>query len=323
MAGNPNFSTIITSAIENRSTTVSDALSNHNGLIFAMKENGGVRPFDGGTKILENLMYGDSGAGASAYSGADVLATGSSEFLTASEYAIRQYASAITFSGLEEIQNAGRSRIIDLIESKITAAESGMLNKICQDLQGDGTGSGTIGGLKAALPLANTTGVYGGIDRATATYWRQKVRSGTALTKVNILEEMLKIIMDTTRGTDRPNVALASPEHFQKLMGAMVANQRFTESVASAKYVKAGFDSIMVYNIPVVAETNTGSSVSGMPADTTYFLNTKFIKLRPYKTDKFVTWTVKPSNQDLEITRFKWAGNLTVSKLDAHGVING
>ena len=41
----------------------------------------------------------------------------------------------------------------------------------------DGTANGgkQITGLATAVPIVNTTGIYGGIDRATATIWRTKV----------------------------------------------------------------------------------------------------------------------------------------------------
>jgi len=64
-----NFSSLMAAAIENRSSAINDVLSKSNCLLHTLRKDGGVKPFDGGTSITENIMYSAPGANAQAYSG--------------------------------------------------------------------------------------------------------------------------------------------------------------------------------------------------------------------------------------------------------------
>ena len=68
--------------------------------------------------------------------------------------------------------------MIDLMDARLTVAESTLANLISGGLYSDGTGAGgkEIDGLDAAVPVDPTTGTYGGIDRATWTFWRSPSR---------------------------------------------------------------------------------------------------------------------------------------------------
>ena len=76
---------------------------------------------------------------------------------------------SVSISGLEELQNSGSERVIDLLESRIKNAERTMANNVSNDLYSDGTASGgkQIGGLQHIIADAPSTGTVGGINRAT------------------------------------------------------------------------------------------------------------------------------------------------------------
>lgn len=317
-----NFNTLLTVAIENRSTKISDALTKSCALLHCLREQGGVKAFDGGRTITENIMYSEPGANAQSYSGYDTLNTLTGEHLTMAEFSIAQYASSVSVSGLELAQNSGKSKMIDLVESRVKAAESALTNKISADLYGDGTTSNSLTGIAAMLPVSATTGVYGGISRVDYAWWRHKSSSGTALTSANIYTQFLDLYLGIGRNeSEQPDVIIASKAHYFKMMQAMQAQQRF-ETVGSEKYTSVGFKAIMFHGTPMFLE-NSAFGASGMAADTSYFLNLDTVKLRPFKADKFVQFDGTPTTQDATVKRLKWYGNLSCNNLQLNGVITG
>jgi len=72
------------------------------------------------------------------YSGYDVINITPSDVLTAAQYPIAQAATAVSISGLEQMQNSGKERMIDLLESRIGNAERTMQNSISNDCYSNG-----------------------------------------------------------------------------------------------------------------------------------------------------------------------------------------
>lgn len=322
----PNLSVLATVAIDSRTKQVADNVSNSNAVLWAIKKHGGIKPFTGGTAITEEFSFAEN-ANSGSYSGFDTLAAAQTEELTAAQFAIKQYSTAVTISGLDEAMNSGKEKMLDLLEEKLTVAEASLTNKLVQGLYSDGTGNSgkDLTGLQAAIPVANTTGTYGGINRATWAVWRNKKRKGGAvdfagaITSANVWTEYLALYNQLVRGTDKPTVIVASNSHYTALLTYMQANQVFNES--STEMASAGFNNVMFMNTPVVLENDAGASASGMPAGTSYFLNTKHLRLRPFGGVEFKSFGRDPINQDAMIKYMKWYGNLTCRGQMFQGVI--
>jgi hypothetical protein len=322
----PNLSVMATVAIDSRTKEIADNVSNNNAVLWAIKKHGGIKPFTGGTSIVEEFSFAEN-TNAGSYSGFDTLTQAQTEELTAASYAIKQYQVAVTISGLEEAMNSGKEKMIDLLDSKLEVAEASLTNKLVQGLYSDGTGNSgkDLTGLQAAIPVSNATGTYGNINRATWSIWRNKKRKGGAvdftgtITSANVWDEYMALYLQLVRGTDKPTVAVASTSHYLALMKYLQAQQRFNEG--SVEMAKAGFQNIMFMETPVVVENNTGASASGMPAATTYFLNTKHLRLRPFGGVDFKSFGKDPVSQDAMIKHMKWYGNLTCRNQFLQGVI--
>ena len=317
-----NFSSLMAAAIENRSSAINDVLSKSNCLLHTLRKHGGVKPFDGGTSITENIMYSAPGSNAQAYSGTDTLNTNVGEHLTLAQWGITQYSTSVTITGLEIAQNSGKSRMLDLLETRITAAEADLSNLIQTHIYGDGSVANSLVGVGAMIPVANTAGVYGGIDRVANTWWRNKSSSGTVLTAANIQQKYRQLFLQIGRNeSERPNIIVASAAHFDLLMESMVALQRF-EPVTGREAANAGFETIKFMGCPVFLEPNAFGS-TGMATDVSYFINTNVVKLRPFKSDGFKTFDGTPTDKDATVQRMKWYGQLTCNNQQLVGVLKG
>jgi hypothetical protein len=315
---NPNVSDIIATTIEKRSKKIANNVLNHNAVLAKLGASGKVKPFDGGHKILEELSHAENG-NAGWYSGYDLLPVAPQDVVSAAEYDIKQAACPVIVSGLERLQNAGVSKFIDLVESRIEVAEDTMKNLVTAGLYSDGTGSGgkQLTGLAAALPAANTTGTYGGINRATWAIWQHKVATG-ADTAALIQGVMNGLYAQLVRGKDGPDLIILGTTLWSRYLASLQALQRFTEPSKAA----LGFPTLkFMADIDVVFD-----NVAGLAATVGYFLNTKYLRFRPHSERNFVPLDPKKRysiNQDAEVQILAFAGNVTSAGQRFQGRISG
>lgn len=307
----PNVSDILATTIENRSKDVQDNVTKNNAFLAFMKKRGNIKTFSGGHKIYEEVSFAENG-NFGWYSGYDALPVAAQDVITAAEFPIKQCAVSVTISGLEELMNASKEKMIDLMESRVAVAEATMTNKIAQALYSDGTGFGgkQLTGLDAAVPVDPTTGTYGGINRATWTFWRSQVHDpGAAYTAANIGTGMNTLWASLVRGMDRPDIILMDTLTWQIYVASLQANQRFTSTDSAG----LGFPSIKYMDADVILDGGIGGFAA---TSTAYFLNTKFFKYRPHAQRNMVPLSPNKRyaiNQDAEVQILAFAGNITSS----------
>ena len=325
---NSSVSDIIATTIQSRSGELADNVTNNNPLLLKLKSKGNVRPFSGGNLILEEIMYNDSSTNnTSSYSGFETLNIAPNSPISAAQFSIAQYASAVTISGLEMLQNSGKEAIIDLLEGRIKVAEAQLSNRINLDLYGNGTGNGgkNLTGLAAAVADAPTSGTYGGINRATWTFWQNQAFSGVtnggaAVSAANIQSYMTQLAIKLVRGTDKADLIVADNNYYNLYVNSLQAIQRVTDPEMAG----SGFASLKFYGGGTSADVVLGGGIGAQePANHMYFLNTDYIFFRPHKDRNFVPigGERQSVNQDAIVKLIGWAGNLTSSGAQFNGVL--
>lgn len=161
---NTNWSEITTTTLFNRSKKLADNVTKNNALLRRLSQKGKIKPFDGGQAIVQEIEYSENGT-YKRYSGYDILNITPSDVFTAAQYPIAQAAAAVSISGLEMLQNSGKEKMIDLLESRIGNAERTMQNNLSNDCYSNGTADGgkQIGGLQLLVADVNNAGVTGGM----------------------------------------------------------------------------------------------------------------------------------------------------------------
>ncbi|MDD4971849.1 MAG: phage major capsid protein [Paludibacter sp.] len=325
---NSAVSDIIATTIQSRSGELADNVTQNNPLLMYLNKRGNIRTFSGGNVILEEIMYNDSTTNnTNSYSGYEVLNISPNSPISSAQYAIAQYASAVTISGLELLQNSGKEAIIDLIEGRIRIAEAQLKNRIDTDLYLDGTGNGgkNLTGLAAAIPDAPTSGTYGGIDRATWSFWQSKKYSGVtdggaAVSAANIIPYMTNLALQLVRGTDKADLILADANYYSLYANALQAIQRIT----SESDAGSGFATLSFFGGGTQAKVIMGGgNGSHATANHMWFLNTNYLHFRPHADRNFVPigGERQAVNQDAIVKLMGWAGNLTVSNSSLNGVL--
>jgi hypothetical protein len=330
---NSTISDIIATTIQSRSGELADNVTNNNALLKKLKMRGNVKPFSGGNVILQEIMYNDSTTNnTNSYSGYELLNISPNSPISAAQFSITQYASAVTISGLEMLQNSSKQAIIDLLEGRIQVAEAQLMNRLNTDLYLDGTGNGgkNITGLAAAVPDVPTTGTYGGIDRSTTigTFWRSVAYSGVtnggaAVSAANIQQYMTALAIQLVRGTDRADTIVADNNYFQLYVNSLQAIQRITSDDGSGM-AGSGFSTLKFYgggqSADVVLDGGVGAAAT---SNHMWFLNTNYIFFRPHGDRNFVPigGERQAVNQDAVVKLIGWAGNLTTSGAQFQGVL--
>lgn len=338
---NSSYTDIIATTIQNRSGDLADNVTNNNALLRKLKAKGNVRTFSGGNVIAEEIMYIETSTiNASSYSGYEVLNTTPNSPISAAEFSIKQYAAAVSMSGLEMLQNAGKEQIIDLLEGRMSVAEAQLANRIDYDLYTDGTGNSgkNIVGLALAVPDDPTTGTYGGISRTSYSFWRSQyyrgvTDGGAAVSAANITQYMTTLALRCVRGSNKPDLFVASANYFGFYVNSLQAIQRVNSTSGDVK-AGAGFGpELAFYGGGIAASVVMGGGVngavdtSGNSGGTTtahmWALNTDFLFFRPHRERNFVPigGERQSVNQDAIVKFIGWAGNLTSSGPQFSGVL--
>ena len=253
---------------------LADNVLENNALLAKLKARGKVKPLDGGEIILQELSFAENST-YKRYSGYEVLNIQPSEVITAAEYDWKQIAVAVTISGAEQMKNSGRSKSLDLLESRLEVAESTFMNGMSNDVYSDGTEDGgkQINGLQTLVADSPSTGTVGGINRATYSFWRNQTTTGT--TAANIEAKMEEAWLKQVRGTDKTDLIVADNVMYNRYWDlAPEDGQRFQNTDSA----RGGFTSLKFNTADVVLDGGFGGSAPGTHM---YFLNCKYIFLRP------------------------------------------
>jgi hypothetical protein len=183
-----------------------------------------------------------------------------------------------------------------------------------------------IGGLQALVADAPTSGVVGGIDRATWTFWRNVKYSGStdgggAVSASNIQSYFNALTLRISRGTDRPDIILADNNYYGFYLSSLQTIQRIT--VDPGTTAGAGFTSLKYFGVGASTDVVFDGGIGGgCPANHAYFLNMEYLKFRPSSKRNCVALdSVQSYNQDAMMKPIVFAGNLTISNGQLQGVL--
>lgn len=305
------WDSVLTTTLQNRQTKLVDNILNNVSLLERLNnvKEGKVRAVSGGATLVHpmNLIASTTGGW---YSGYDVLNLAPQDGITAAEYAWKQQYWTVQISGLEMLQNSGPDAVIDLLAGKVENAESSMKNQMAIGIYSNGTAAGgkQIGGLQS-LVSDTGLGTVGGISASTFSNWQNYVYSfganGSVAGSSTIQSAFQAAILNTSRNSDQPDIAVADNIYYQYFWSSMAAIQRITDE----RTAKAGFKNLDFAGVPVIFD---GGLSGAAPTAHTYFLNTEYLSLQ-YHREANMKWLKDrmPVNQDALARINVWAGNLT------------
>jgi hypothetical protein len=291
------YQQVLSMALEDRSSGYQDLVSNNNALLAILKKKGLWKTYSG-PKIRETLQVGKQVV--QWYSGYDQLLNPAIDLFNDAFWDPKMCVVPVVLSYQEILNNQGDAQIMDVFDSYISAAERALEDAMDAAIYSDGTANGNkqLTGLATAIPVTTTSGVYGGIDRATATIWRTVTFDphgtagsvtlapfGTQITSTTIRPMLNYAMMKQSRGRDYADLLLMSPEHYAAYDAATVAIQRQQNSTSMGSL---GFSALEYIGGGKRAEIVLDGGIgSNMPSNTTFGINTDTLRIRYHPQRNF------------------------------------
>jgi hypothetical protein len=327
VTANAAYTQILSMAVEERSSSYEDLVSNNNALLAVLRRKGLWQTYSG-PRIRQTLQIGKQVA--QWYSGYDQLLNPAIDLFNDATFDPKMVVVPIILSMQEILNNQGDGQLMDVMDSYMAAGERALEDAMDAGVHGDGTANGgkQITGLATAVPILTTSGVYGSLDRATATIWRttawdphgaagsQTLASlGTQVTKDTIRPMLNYIMTKQSRNKDHADLLLMSPEHYAAYDAATIAIQRQTNETSLGKL---GFSALEYIGGGKRAEIVLDGGIgSNMPANTTFGIDTDSLRLRYHPSRNFDRIFdgdgQMPIDKDAIAQFIGWMGELTMT----------
>jgi hypothetical protein len=322
VTSNAAYQQILSMAVEDRSSGYQDLVSNNNALLAVMKRKGLWQTYSG-PRIRQTLQVSKNVA--QWYSGYDQLLNPAIDLFNDAYYDPKQVVIPIVLSMQEILNNEGDAQLMDVYDSYMEAAERALEDAMDVALYGDGSANGgkQLTGMATAVPIITNTGLYGGIDRATATIWRTSTYDvnsvvatiGTQFSSTTARPFLNYVMTKASRGKDYADLLIMSPEHYAAYDAATIAIQRQQNETSLGKL---GFSALEYIGGGKRAEIVLDGGIgSNMPANTTFGLNTDTFRLRYHPNrnfDKLFEGDGQmPIDKDAIAQFIGWMGELTMT----------
>jgi hypothetical protein len=311
--GNPNYDAILSTTLKKYTPRLEDNIFDDYPFLNTLKRADNIVKVDGGTHIVEPLLYAQNST-AGSYSGYDNIDTTPQEGITSAEYDWKEFAATVAISNLEEIKNAGVSRVIALLEAKVEQTEMSISDAFNVMLLSDGSGNGgkDWNGIKNFADATPATGAPGGIDASDAlnSWWRNYAETtveALALTRLN------NSYNNVSKGKDVPTNGFTTQLLYEKYESLLQPQLRYSDNATA----DAGFLNLLFKSTPVVFDRD-------IDAGFWYWTNTKYLKLKVHTGTWFKpTPFVKPHGQTARYSQIICAGNLVCSNRARQAVLTG
>lgn len=223
-------------------------------------------------------------------------------------------------------------QLVNLIEENTGTLMEGFGEKMDYDLHLDGTqDADAIVGLEGIVKIDPTTGLLGGIDQSVAAnaYFRNHVSLNIA--KADLKKKMAQMWRACIRvGGFRPNLILAGQvfiDIYEEIADTTINRQMTISGNGKASAMDIAVNEINYKGVPIIwdpvfEDLDAALSPTDEWESRCYFLNTKFLKLRPAKGQDMKTR--RPPRAYDRYTHYwglTWRGGLTTNRPSCMAVL--
>lgn len=275
---------------EHREKKPSDMVLDNNPLTYMLKQKGRVKVVNGGRVIWEPARIAQNTA-VQRIDASEEIALTRNDVISQFEYAPRIMVVPVTINALEEAQNQGDGKFLDLLDERNEVADASLMNAVEEDLQGDGTGYGgkAYAGIKSYIVTSTSSGSYGGLSRLSYSSIRNTAVDApttfTGATDSSNIESRLRYTKNLVLRNGGPELLMAGQTYYNAACDAMSAKQRF---VQNKDLIESNFDNIVIEGMTMVlAGGKQFSGLTRIAADRAYGIRLENFALRMYKGYNF------------------------------------
>ena len=233
--------------------------------------------------------------------------------------------------GAFKLETNERVQLTHLLNEQMDAFRIGFTEKLSLELHRDGTASDdAVTGLDALISTTPATGTVGGLDRATATYWRNNAATAIAATTAGALvNAMEKEWRKCIRNGGSPDYILAGSDFIDAYRQYAVTVTNNADA-GKVKTVDAGvgsgtstglyFKGVEIVWDPQFEQLDALESPSIPWEKRCYFINTKYIELHDDSID--IVSPTRPYNILALYQMVNLRLALVMKRANAHSVLS-
>lgn len=238
--------------------------------IYWLRERGHVENLSGYRRIEIPLLYGSNETIRWIGKGGTVPIQ-DSELFTMAYDEWKYVAASIVRYFTDEQKNRQRAQAINMVTSKLDAAERSIYEELERVMFADGTGTDEPNGLQNLISSTPTTGTVHGLDRDTYSWWRNQQMTSSGSASVYLVSDMRTCLNDITKysRTEFRDIVLVTTQTVFELYEDVCMDMKILSNVMLAD---AGFDSIQFKGKPLMW-------CPSAPSGNMYFINTAYYKL--------------------------------------------
>lgn len=228
-------------------------------------------------------------------------------------------------------------QLTNLLTEQTEVLRLGFQEKFSQALHLDGTQStDALTGLDALVSITPTTGTVGGLDRSLTSniFWRNYSQTGltTTTTTGTILDYMeiayRQCLRNSVGGGGTPDIMVAGSNFIDGYRNFLFKSfGRIDYEATSERIQEGGAKELTFHGVPVVwspefFDLQTLYAPANSWENRCYFLNSKFLTLRPIEGQDMITRKPPRAYDKYEYYwGLTWRGALTMNRANAHAVI--
>jgi len=338
------YDALLSTTLENWAKGLEDEITSSNAFFYMLKRSRSWIGLDAlGERAKFSLRYKNTPA--DSFAGYDIIDTTPQDGITAAFFPWRQLATSLSINGLEEAQNSGEYRILDLLEEKANQSKDGIIEHFNKAiLQGNGINTAAaittaytsptnnsvfvdpLPLLVGTSPTAGTIGsIAANISDGGVNWWANQRAADTGTNFASFLKDLDHMRNLCSKGVGGfHDLNITDQNTYELYMAALRSQNRFTD------YTRADipFDNVAFHRQPVVWDefvpdtagaTTTQSATSG----TWWMLNSKNIQCKYHNKTNFTTTPfIRPENQDAKTATILWYGALGVNARRKHGLLD-
>lgn len=237
-------------------------------LIFWLKNRGHVKNQAGYTRIEIPLEYGTNET-FQWFSKGDTANMDEGELVTMC-YEDWKYAMINVMRWFEEEQkNRGAARLINLLDTKLGAAERSVYENLETVCFSDGTGAKEPNGLANLVSITPTVGTVHGLNRATYTWFQNQVKAASGVAGIALVDDLRTCFNNVLKysGTQNKDIFMWTDQASYELYESEGYELRME---TNAELFDAGFDNLTYRKRPILW-------APACPVGYWYILNTAYL----------------------------------------------
>ncbi len=262
--------TLFTTTWSKRKTKATEQAFLKTPLIFWFRQKNRIENISGYTRIEIPLEYGSNETVRWIDKG-DTVPITDSELLTMAYEDWKYVSVSIPRFFQDDQKNRSAARIINLVDTKLGAAERALNEEFERVLHADGSGSKEPNGLQNLISATPTSGTVHGINRDDHSWFRNQQKTSTGSSSLYLISDMRTCLNDVLRysGTELNDIIIMTTQEIFEYYEDECYEMKVLQNTMLAD---AGFDTLNFRGRPMIWGP---SAVSG----NMYFINPSYLKM--------------------------------------------